>query len=285
MDGLVFEHDLLIQREVVMAISQNLLAPAGHRAWPMSAGWCRSPWPWASARRSSTSTSPTRRWWRPTPPPRPSARWARPIAEGTAALGSSLAGKLYGLEVLAADVEDNPENSTRFVVVAAVGHPRSHRPRRHQHRVLPARQPSRAACTPSWASSPPATSTWSSSSPVPPRARWATTASSSTSRAMSTTRWWPTASATCTPSWPASSSSGPTPRRATPAPRSGGTRRRRGGRPTSGSKACGAQIRRRSAACRPSGGMAERPNARLLNSLGRESRGFKSHSLRPARRP
>ncbi len=26
--------------------------------------------------------------------------------------------------------------------------------------------------------------------------------------------------------------------------------------------------------------MAERPNARLLNSLGRESRGFKSHSLR-----
>ncbi|HVF13481.1 MAG TPA: prephenate dehydratase domain-containing protein, partial [Acidimicrobiales bacterium] len=29
MDGLVFEHDLLIQREVVMAISQNLLAPPG----------------------------------------------------------------------------------------------------------------------------------------------------------------------------------------------------------------------------------------------------------------
>ena len=28
--------------------------------------------------------------------------------------------------------------------------------------------------------------------------------------------------------------------------------------------------------------MAERPNARLLNSLGRESRGFKSHSLRQA---
>ena len=44
-------------------------------------------------------------------------------AEGTAALGSSLAGKLYGLDVLAADVEDNPENSTRFVVVAAAGIP------------------------------------------------------------------------------------------------------------------------------------------------------------------
>src|SRR5205823_4757632 len=29
-----------------------------------------------------------------------------------------LAGKLYGLEVLAADVEDHPDNATRFVVVS-----------------------------------------------------------------------------------------------------------------------------------------------------------------------
>src|SRR5947209_17675067 len=37
---------------------------------------------------------------------------------GTAALGTSLAAKLYGLEVIAADVEDSEENTTRFVLVA-----------------------------------------------------------------------------------------------------------------------------------------------------------------------
>ncbi|HUQ63986.1 MAG TPA: prephenate dehydratase domain-containing protein, partial [Acidimicrobiales bacterium] len=46
---------------------------------------------------------------------------SRPAA--TAALGSSLAGKLYGLEVIAADIDDHPENRTRFVVVAREGIP------------------------------------------------------------------------------------------------------------------------------------------------------------------
>jgi prephenate dehydratase len=42
---------------------------------------------------------------------------------GTAALGTALAAKLYGLEVLAADVEDHEENTTRFVLVARDGIP------------------------------------------------------------------------------------------------------------------------------------------------------------------
>jgi prephenate dehydratase len=52
----------------------------------------------------------------------------RDVAEnrppGTAALGAALAAKLYGLDVLAADVEDTPgANQTRFVAVARTGIP------------------------------------------------------------------------------------------------------------------------------------------------------------------
>jgi prephenate dehydratase len=47
---------------------------------------------------------------------------------GTAAIGPPLAGKLYGLEVIAADVADHDGNQTRFVVVArdGVAHPTGH---------------------------------------------------------------------------------------------------------------------------------------------------------------
>ena len=34
-----------------------------------------------------------------------------------AAIGTQLAGELYGLEALASDIEDHPENATRFLVV------------------------------------------------------------------------------------------------------------------------------------------------------------------------
>src|SRR5207247_5537845 len=39
-------------------------------------------------------------------------------ASGTGALRAAPAAKVYGLEVIAADVEDNDENTTRFVLVA-----------------------------------------------------------------------------------------------------------------------------------------------------------------------
>jgi prephenate dehydratase len=55
------------------------------------------------------------------------AEAAREVGEerpaGTAAIGTALAAKLYGLEVLASDVEDHPENQTRFVLVASRGVP------------------------------------------------------------------------------------------------------------------------------------------------------------------
>ncbi len=59
---------------------------------------------------------------------------ARDVAESSepwAAVGSRLAGELFGLDVIAPDVEDHPENATRFVVVgrddvaAPTGHDRT----------------------------------------------------------------------------------------------------------------------------------------------------------------
>src|SRR5439155_25564721 len=45
------------------------------------------------------------------------------VPDGTAAVANALAAKLYGLEVLASDVEDHPENQTRFVALARDGIP------------------------------------------------------------------------------------------------------------------------------------------------------------------
>jgi prephenate dehydratase len=44
-------------------------------------------------------------------------------ARPTAAIAPRLAAKLYGLEILVEDVEDHPENQTRFVSVAKSGIP------------------------------------------------------------------------------------------------------------------------------------------------------------------
>ncbi len=122
MDALVFAHDLLIQREVVMAISQNLLGAPGMTlddvrqvvSFPIAMAQCgaffASQLPHVEVVAANSTAEAVR-------------LVGESHAEGTAALGSSLAGKLYGLEVLAADVEDHPENSTRFVVVATSGIP------------------------------------------------------------------------------------------------------------------------------------------------------------------
>jgi prephenate dehydratase len=117
MDQLVFEQDLHIVAEVVRPVTQNLIGPPGLAldavkrvvSFPHATGQCRG---WLSAHIpdveevAATST----------------AEAVRQIAASgdgeTAAIGTALAASLYGLEVLAAEIEDHPDNSTRFVLVA-----------------------------------------------------------------------------------------------------------------------------------------------------------------------
>jgi prephenate dehydratase len=116
-DALAFEHDLLIQREVELGIQLNLLAPAGMDmadvrrvlTFPVAAGQCRS---WLATNLPEAEVVAANS----------NAEAARIIAEEhdgvSAAVAPSLAAKIYGLEVLANDIEDHPENTTRFVLVA-----------------------------------------------------------------------------------------------------------------------------------------------------------------------
>ncbi len=120
MDQLVFEQELLIVGEVVLPVTQNLVGPPGLAlpdirrvvSFPHATGQCRG---WLSANLpeaeevAATST----------------AEAVRQVGEGlagdrehTAAIGTSLAASLYGLEVLAPEIEDHRDNSTRFVLVA-----------------------------------------------------------------------------------------------------------------------------------------------------------------------
>jgi prephenate dehydratase len=117
LDQLVFERDLLIVGEVVLAVTQNLLAPPGTRlgdvkrvvSFPVATAQCRA---WLGRRLpdatdvAATSTSEA----------------VRSVAEaaeaGTAAIGTALAAGIYGLDVLAAGIEDHEHNATRFVLVA-----------------------------------------------------------------------------------------------------------------------------------------------------------------------
>ena len=140
-DGLVFDVDLRIQREVVLDIHLHLMASPGtaladviYRVLvpPRPGPVPEVPGPTAS--RGRAAGRPTRRRTRP-------ALIGESGRADQAAIAPRLAAELYGLEVLAEDVEDHPENQTRFLLVARLGVPTADRPRQDQHRVLPAGRP------------------------------------------------------------------------------------------------------------------------------------------------
>lgn len=122
MDTLAFDADLLIQREVVIQVRLSLLGLPGAKlsdirrvvSFPHATAQCRgflgSNLPDA---RIGVADS--------------TADAARVLSESvdrtTAAIGTSLAARVYGLDELASDIEDHPENQTRFVVVAREGVP------------------------------------------------------------------------------------------------------------------------------------------------------------------
>ena len=120
LDTLTFDADLLVQREIVLSVQLNLLAHPGTAlgdikrvvSIPHATAQCRAFLMRELSEAEHVAANST-------------AEAARDLAaEGradTAAIGTSLAAKLYGLEVLATDIEDHPENETRFFVVGRSG--------------------------------------------------------------------------------------------------------------------------------------------------------------------
>ncbi|MEO8265809.1 MAG: prephenate dehydratase, partial [Ilumatobacteraceae bacterium] len=121
-DELAFSHELLIQREVVLDIEHCLLAKPGTTladvkavlSIPVATAQChayvRTQLPIAELRAANST-----------------AEAARTVSEeagaGSAAIAPRIAGDVYGLAVLAADIADHPGNQTRFVLVARDGVP------------------------------------------------------------------------------------------------------------------------------------------------------------------
>src|SRR5262249_24076575 len=126
LDTLAFDSDLLIQREIDLPVSLNLCARPGVGladvrvvvSFPHAVAQCRG---WMAKKipnaepRASHSTSDAAR------------EVSRSKRTDLAAICNALAAKIYGLDVLASEIEDHPENQTRFVLVgrgvpAATGH-------------------------------------------------------------------------------------------------------------------------------------------------------------------
>jgi prephenate dehydratase len=126
-DALAFDHDLLIQREVVLDIEHCLLVNPGTRledikvvmSIPVATAQChqflRSRLPHVELQAANST-----------------AEAARTLGEkpqpGVAAIAPRNAGGLYGLEVLVAGIADNDANQTRFVLVG-----KGHIPQRTGH--------------------------------------------------------------------------------------------------------------------------------------------------------
>ena len=122
-DALAFETDLLIQREVVMGVQMNLLAASGVGVGdvrrvlsiPVATAQCRAFLHRELPGVATVATSSTAE---------AAHLVAGPEHDGqTAAIAPAVAAKVYGLDVLATDIEDHPDNATRFVVVARGGIP------------------------------------------------------------------------------------------------------------------------------------------------------------------
>src|SRR5436190_2178406 len=116
LDTLAFDSDLLIQREIDLPVSLNLCVRPGvaladvrtvvsfPHALAQCRGWLAKKLPQAE-QRASHSTSDAAR------------EVSKSKRTDMAAICNSLAADLYGLNVLATEIEDHPENQTRFVLL------------------------------------------------------------------------------------------------------------------------------------------------------------------------
>jgi len=113
-DGLVFDHDLIIEREIVLPISMQLLGRPGVRPEQVTrvASYVHA----LAQVRGYLATLPLARIDQTTSTSE-AARETAASDEPWAAVGSRLAGALFGLDIIAADIADHPGNATRFVLV------------------------------------------------------------------------------------------------------------------------------------------------------------------------
>jgi prephenate dehydratase len=121
-DELVFSHDLLIQREVVLDIEHCLVAAPGTTmaeiksvlSIPVATAQCHA---FLRARLPQAEIQATNS----------TADAARIVGEegapGWAAIAPRITAQLYGLDIVAADIADHPGNQTRFVLVGRDGIP------------------------------------------------------------------------------------------------------------------------------------------------------------------
>ena len=123
-DALVNDHDLLIQREVVLDIEHCLLAVPGQRLTDIKQVWSM---PVATAQchaflRAQLPDADVR-------PTNSTAEGAQLLGKerelGIAVIAPKASAKLYDLEVLADDIADHRGNQTRFVLVGKHGIPRA----------------------------------------------------------------------------------------------------------------------------------------------------------------
>jgi len=121
-DKLAFESNLLIQREVVIDVHLNLLGVKGASleevqevaSYQVATAQCRRFLSESTPNANIANANST-------------AEAARIVAEAgdptRAAIGTALAAEVYGLEVLAPNIEDHTGNQTRFVLIATEGVP------------------------------------------------------------------------------------------------------------------------------------------------------------------
>jgi prephenate dehydratase len=120
-DELVFNHALLIQREVVLDIEHCLVAQPGTTldevkvvlSIPVATAQCHAylrEHVGSAEVRATNSTAD-------------GARLVAEMGAGVAAVAPRAAARVFGLDVIAADIADHPGNQTRFVLVGRSGIP------------------------------------------------------------------------------------------------------------------------------------------------------------------
>jgi prephenate dehydratase len=119
-DALAFDHELLIQREVVLDIHLSLMALPGTELTDLTAV-SSHPVANAQCRQFLHKELPDT----PVKAANSTGEAAQLASEqpGLAAIGPPLAAERYGLEVLARDIADHAGNQTRFVLVSPWGVP------------------------------------------------------------------------------------------------------------------------------------------------------------------